>query len=79
MTMVPVKTSQQLQITRCSEDDSVRNHFDKLANLRELPESIPDSEYTSILMRSLTESFTAMLGSIAPCAERQSLLLSWSR
>ena len=31
--MVLVKLSQQLQTTRCSEDDSVHEHFDKLTNL----------------------------------------------
>ena len=33
--MVLVKTSQQLQTTHCGEDDSVRDHFDYLANLHE--------------------------------------------
>ena len=72
-TMVLVKTSQQLQTTWCSEDDSVREHFDKLANLREqlaaMGKSIPDNEYASILMGLLPETYTAMLGSIAAAAE----------
>ena len=71
--MVLVKTSQQLQSTRCSEDDSVREHFDKLANLREqlaaMGKSVPDIEYASIIMGSLPESYAAMLGSIAAAAE----------
>jgi hypothetical protein len=71
--MVLVKLSQQLQTTRCSEDDSVREHFDKLTNLREqlaaMGKSIPDNEYASILMGSLPESYTAILGSISAAAE----------
>jgi len=68
-----VKTSQQLQQTRCSEDDSVREHFDKLTNLREqlaaMGKSIADAEYASILMGLLPESYIAILGSIAAAAE----------
>jgi len=71
--MVLVKTSQQLQSTRCSEDDSVREHFDKLANLREqlaaMGKSVADAEYASIMMGSLPEPYAAMLGSIAAAAE----------
>ncbi len=32
-TMVLVRLSQQLQSARCSDDDNVREHFEKLANL----------------------------------------------
>ena len=71
--MVLVKTTQQLQTTKCSEDDNVREHFDKLANLREqlaaMGKSIPDSEYASILMGSLPDSYTAILGSITATTE----------
>ena len=71
--MVLVKTSQQLQTTHCGEDDSVRDHFDYLANLREqlaaMGKTITDNEYASILLGSLPESYLAMLGSITAAAE----------
>ena len=71
--MVLVKMSQQLQTTRCGEDNSVRDHFDNLANLREqlaaMGKTITDDEYASILLGSLPESYTAMLGSIAAATE----------
>jgi hypothetical protein len=80
--MVIVGTSQQLQLTKCSEDDSVREHFDKLTNLREqlaaMGKSIPDNEYASILMGSLPESYTAILGSIAAAAELSGTAVSSS-
>ncbi len=75
-----VKTSQQLQTTRCSEDDNVREHFDKLANLREqlaaMGKSIADSEYASILLKPLPESYTCILGPIAAAAEMSGTAVS---
>ena len=71
--MVIVGTSQQLQQTKCSEDDNVREHFDKLISLREqlaaMGKSIPDNKYASILMGSLPDSHIAILGSISAAAE----------
>ena len=71
--MVLVKTSQQLQTTHCGEDDSVRDHFDYLANLCEqlavMGKTITDDEYASILLGSLPESYVAMLGFITAAAE----------
>ena len=67
-----MKTSQQTQTTPCSEDDSAREHFDELANLRQqlaaMGRIIPDSKCPSILMGSLPELYTALLGSIAAAA-----------
>ena len=78
--MVLVKMSQQLQTSRCSKDNNVHEHFDKLTNLREqlgaIGKSIPDNEYTLILMGSLPESYTAILGSIATAAEMSSMTVS---
>src|SRR5260370_14806557 len=72
-TMILVKLSQQLQSTRCGDEENVREHFDKLANLREqlaaMGKSVPDSEYTSILMGLLPLMYASMLGSIAASAE----------
>ena len=80
MTMLLVKTSQQLQMTRCSEDDNVCKHFDKLANLREqlaaMGKSVPDTEYALILMGSLPETYMAMLGSIATASELSGIAVS---
>jgi len=78
--MVLVKTSQQLQTSRCSKDNNVCKHFNKLTNLREqlgvMGKSIPDNEYASILMGSLPESYTAILGSIAAAAEMSGTTVS---
>ena len=71
--MLLVKTSQQLQMMQCSEDDNIHKHFDKLANLWEqlaaIGKSVPDTEYASILMGLLPKMYTAMLGSIAAASE----------
>ena len=78
--MVLVKTSQQLQTTRCSQDDSVREYIDKLANLRQqlaaMGKIIPDSKCPSILKGSLPESYTAFLWSIAAAAEMSGTAVS---
>ncbi len=79
-TMILVKLSQQLQSTRCGDEENVREHFDKLANLREqlaaMGKSVPDSEYASILMGSLPSTYAGMLGSIAASAEMSGTAVS---
>jgi hypothetical protein len=78
--MILVNLSQQLQNTRCGEEDNVREHIDKLANLREqiaaMGKSVPENEYASILMGSLPTSYAGMLGSIAASAEMSGVAVS---
>ena len=72
-TMVLVNLGQQLQSMRCADEDNVREHFDKLANMREqlaaMGKSIPDDEYASTLMGSLPPSYASMLQAITASAE----------
>ena len=79
-TMILVKLSQQLQSTRCGDEENVCEHFDKLANLREqlaaMGKSVADNEYASILMGSLPSTYASMLGSIAASAEMSGTAVS---
>src|SRR5258707_8039374 len=72
-TMILVKLSQQLQSTRCGDEENIHKHFDKLANLREqlavMGKSVADNEYALILMGLLPLMYASMLGSIAASAE----------
>ena len=72
-TMVLVNLGQQLQSTHCADEDNVREHFDKLANMREqlaaMGKSIPDDEFASTLMGSLPSSYASMLQAITASAE----------
>jgi LTR polyprotein gag-polypeptide-like protein len=78
--MMLVRLSQQLQSMHYGDDDNIRKHFDKLADLKEqlatMGKSIPNSEYASILMGSLPTSYASMLGSIAPSAEMSGMAVS---
>jgi LTR polyprotein gag-polypeptide-like protein len=80
MTMVLVWLSQQLQSAPCSNDDNVCEHFKKLANLCEqlavMGKSMPDNEYTLILLGSLPTTYAGMLGSIAASTEMSRMAIS---
>ena len=56
-----IDLSRKLQNTHCGEDDDVRAHFAKLANLREqlaaIGETITDHQYTNILLASLPQCY----------------------
>jgi hypothetical protein len=60
---------QRLKLTRCREDDDVREHFDKLANMREqlftMDKIMPGAKYASILM----SSYQSLLSTIAASAK----------
>jgi gag-polypeptide of LTR copia-type len=64
-----VDLEQRLKLTRCREDDDTREHFDKLANMREqlstMDKSRLDAKYASILM----PSYQSLLSAIAASAE----------
>jgi hypothetical protein len=72
-TLILVDLGRQLQTTHCAEEDSIRDHFEKLADLREqlaaMGRSVPDAEFTSILMGSLPPSYAPTLSGIAAAAE----------
>jgi LTR polyprotein gag-polypeptide-like protein len=78
--MVLVRLSQQLQSAGCGDNNNVREHSEKLANLREqlaaMGKSVPDIEYTSFLMGSLPTMYAGMLGSIAASAEMSGTAIS---
>ena len=57
---------------RCEEDESVRSHFEFLANLREqlaaMGKAVTDDDYTDTLLASLPNSFEASVSSISASA-----------
>ncbi len=78
--MILVKLSQQLQSMCCSDEENVHEHFNKLANLHEqlatMGKSVADSEYASILMRSLLSTYASMLRSITASTEMNRTMVS---
>jgi hypothetical protein len=71
--LILVDLSHRFQSTRCGEEENVREHFDKLSNMREqlaaMGETVTDTKYAQILMGSLPPSYASTLGSIAAAAE----------
>ena len=65
---VMVDLGRKFQTTRCGEDDDVRAHFSKLANLREklsaLGRSVSDDEYVSVLIGSLPACYDGPIDSL---------------
>ena len=59
--MIVVDLRRQLQNLKCGDKDNVRTHFDNIANLREqlaaMGTTIPDNEYTSILLSSIPSTY----------------------
>ena len=72
-TLILVDLGRRLQTTHCAEEDSVREHFERLADLREqlaaMGKSVSDAEFASILMGSLPPSYQPTLSGIAAAAE----------
>jgi transposase InsO family protein len=72
-TLILVDLGRRLQTTRCAEEESVCEHFEKLATMREqlaaMGKSVPDTEFASILMGSLPPSYASTLSGIAAAAE----------
>ena len=71
--LILVDLGRRLQMTRCAEEDSIREHFDHLSNLHQqlaaMGKSVPETEYASILMGSLPSSYQPTLSTIATAAE----------
>ena len=71
--LITVDLSRRLSSTHCGEDESVCEHFDKLAGIREqlaaMGKSISNDEFASILMGSLPKSYKPTLSGIAAAAE----------
>ena len=65
---VLVDLGRKFQNTRCGENDDVRVHLEKIANLRErlasLGRTIGDAEYTSVLIGSLPTSYDSAINSL---------------
>jgi hypothetical protein len=78
--MILVNLSQQLQNTRCGEEDNICEHIDKLANLHEqiaaMGKPVPENEYASILIGSLLMSYAGMLGLIAASTKMSGVAVS---
>ena len=64
-----VDLGKKFQNTRCGEDDDVRTHLEKLADLRErlssIGRTIGDTEYISVILGSLPPSFDSAIDSLA--------------
>jgi len=58
----------KFQNTRCGENDDVRTHLDKIADLRErlssLGRTVGDAEYTSVMLGSLPHSYDPAIDSL---------------
>jgi hypothetical protein len=71
--LITIDLGRWLQTTRCSEDESVREHFERLGDMHEqlaaMGKSIADEEYASILMGSLPASYAPTLSGISAAAE----------
>jgi hypothetical protein len=71
--LITIDLGRRLQTTRCGEDESVREHFERLGDMREqlaaMGKSIADEEYASILMGSLPASYAPTLSGISAAAE----------
>ena len=76
-TLILVDLGRQLQTTHCTEKDSMDNHFKKLADLHKqlaaMGRTVPDIEFTQILMGSLPPSYAPMLSGIAVAAETSAI------
>src|SRR5713226_4275496 len=63
-----VDLGRKLQTTRCGEDDDVRAHFSKLANLRDklaaLDRTVGDDEYVAVLIGSLPSCYDSPIDSL---------------
>src|SRR6266702_3442495 len=72
-TLILVDLGRRLQTTHCAEEDSIREHFERLTDLRQqlaaMGKTVPDSEYASILMGSLPPSYQPTLSAISMAAE----------
>jgi transposase InsO family protein len=65
---------------RCNEDESVRSHFESLANLREqlaaIGKAVTDEDYTDTLLASLPHSYDSSISSISASARLGSKVLT---
>ena len=68
-----IDLGRKLQNTRCGEDDDVRAHFAKLANLREqlaaMGETIADQQYANTLLASLPSCYDMRICAITTNAD----------
>ena len=65
---VMVDLGRKFQTTRCGEDDDIRSHFSKLADLRDklaaLGRAVSDDEYVAVLIGSLPPSYNSPIDSL---------------
>jgi hypothetical protein len=70
--MIVVDLRRQIQSLKCGEDDNVHTHFDNIANLREqlaaMGKTIPDDEYSTILLGSIPSTFEATISAMSTTA-----------
>ena len=68
-----IDLGRKLQNTHCGEDDDVRAHFAKLANIREqlasMGETVADQQYANILLASLPSSYDMRVCAITTNAD----------
>ena len=66
--MFTIDLRRRLQDVRCEDNGNIRTHFDNLRNMREelaaLSESIPDRDFTAIILGSLPKSYDTYLSAI---------------
>jgi gag-polypeptide of LTR copia-type len=78
-----IDLGQKLQNTRCEEDNDVRAHFAKLANIREqltaMGETVGDQQYANILLASLPSCYEMRVCAITTNADETGKDLDSSR
>ena len=71
--MIVVDLRRKLQAMKCGEDEDVRAHFDKVADIREqlaaMGTTIPDNEYGSILLGSVPASYESVTSAMSTTAK----------
>jgi hypothetical protein len=72
MQMIVVDLRRQIQLLKCGEDDNICTHFDNIANLHEqltaMGKTIPDEEYTTILLGSIPSTYEATISAMSTTA-----------
>ena len=71
--MIVVDLRRKLQALKCGEDEDVRVHFDKIADIREqlaaMGTTVPDNEYGSILLGSVPTTYEAITSAMNTTAK----------
>ena len=78
--MITVDLCRKIQSLKCGEDENICTHLDNVANLCEqlatMGTTIPDNEYTSILLGSIPSSYKTMTSAMLTAAKLSNTALT---